>query len=37
MSLIDLYHDCKTREEFDSRMRTINLVMYYMMEVRKVC
>ena len=36
MSLIDLYHDCKTREDFMERVRMVNLVMYYMMEVRKV-
>lgn len=36
MSLIDLYYDCKTREEFMERVRMVNLVMYYMMEVRKV-
>ena len=36
MNLIDLYHDCKTREEFMDRVSMINMVMYYMMEVRKV-
>ena len=35
MNLIDLYHDCKTREDFMERVRMVNLVMYYMMEVRK--
>ena len=35
MSLIDLYHDCKTREEFMERVKLINLVMYYMMEMRR--
>ena len=36
MNLIDLYHDCKPREEFMERVRMVNHVMYYMMEVRKV-
>ena len=36
MNLIDLYHDCKTREEFAERVRMVNLVMWYMYEVRSL-
>lgn len=35
MNLIDLYHDCKTLEEFMERVKMINMVMWYMLEVRK--